>query len=162
MNVLVSAASKHGATAEIAEAIGKVLTTHGHAVSVLAPDEVMDVEGFGAVVLGSAVYAGHWLRPAKDLIERCQPALVALPVWTFSSGPLGDPPKPDEDPVDVTDVLSAVNTTEHELFAGRLDSDKLGFAERAVTKALRAPTGDFRDWEAIKGWAARIAQELAG
>lgn len=162
MNVLVSAASKHGATTEIAEAIGATLSQHGHATSVVAPHEVMHADGFEAAVLGSAVYAGHWMREAKDLIERCQPALVAMPVWTFSSGPLGDPPKPDEDPVDVADVLSACNTDEHMLFAGKLDLEKLGFAERALTRALRAPTGDFRDWDAIARWAEQIARELSG
>ena len=96
----------------------------------------------------------------KDLIERCQATLVAIPVWTFSSGPLGDPPQPDEDPVDVEDVLSACNTDQHILFAGKLDPDKLGFAERALTKALRAPTGDFRDWQAIEAWAEGIAETL--
>ena len=161
MNVLVSAASKHGATAEIAEAIAWVLAEHGHVPSVVAPDEVMHVDDFDAVVLGSAVYAGHWLKQAKELIGRAQERLVAIPVWTFSSGPIGDPPKPDEDPVDVADVLSAVNTTEHKLFAGKLEKEKLGFAERAITKALRAPDGDFRDWDAIASWAGEIARTLA-
>ena len=162
MNVLVSAASKHGATQEIADAIGATLSGMGHTVSVLPPHEVMHVDDFDAVVLGSAVYAGHWLRPAKDLIERCQAALVAIPVFTFSSGPIGDPPKPDEEPVDVADVLSACNTAEHMLFAGKLDPDKLGFAERAITMALRAPSGDFRNWEAIEGWATQIGRSLEG
>ncbi|MBT8165858.1 MAG: flavodoxin [Acidimicrobiia bacterium] len=161
MNVLVTAASKHGATAEIAEAVGRVLTEHGHVSSVVAPEEVRHVDDFDAVVIGSAVYAGHWLKPAKELIERTQERLVAIPVWTFSSGPIGDPAKPDEDPVDVADVLSAVNSTEHMLFAGKLDKETLGFAERAITKALKAPDGDFRDWDAISAWATAIASELA-
>ncbi len=161
MNVLVTAASKHGATAEIAGAIGRVLAEHGHVAAVLPPEEVTHVDDFDAVVIGSAVYAGHWLKPAKELIERSQDRLVSMPVWTFSSGPIGDPPKPDEDPVDVADVLSAVNTTEHELFSGKLDIEKLGFAERAITKALRAPDGDFRDWDAISAWAAYIAKSLS-
>lgn len=120
----------------------------------------MHVDGFNAAVLGSAVYAGHWMREAKDLIERVQAGLVAIPVWTFSSGPLGDPPKPDEDPVDVADVLSACNTDQHMVFAGKLETATLGFGERALVKALRAPTGDFRDWDAIEPWAEGIATSL--
>ncbi|NNC92171.1 MAG: flavodoxin [Acidimicrobiia bacterium] len=162
MNVLVTTASKHGATAEIGEAIAKVLNARGHATVVMAPEEVEHVDNVDAVIIGSAVYAGHWLKSAKQLIERCQAGLVGIPVWTFSSGPIGDPPKPDEDPVDVADILTAVNTTEHRLFAGKLDVDKLGFAERAIIKALRAPSGDFRDWEAIKSWANEIGAALAG
>jgi hypothetical protein len=50
---------------------------------------------YDAVVLGSAVYAGHWLKPARALADRCAAALRARPVWLFSSGPVGDPAKPD-------------------------------------------------------------------
>ena len=162
MNVLVTTASKHGATAEIGETIAKVLNAQGHATLVMAPEEVEHVDDVDAVVIGSAVYAGHWLKSAKQLIERCQAGLVGIPVWTFSSGPLGDPPKPDEDPVDVADILTAVNTNEHRLFAGKLDVDRLGFAERAIIKALRAPSGDFRDWDEIARWANEIGDSLAG
>jgi len=162
MNVLVATASKHGATTEIGQRIANVLIAHGHAAHVIAPDEVEHVDDVDAVVIGSAVYAGHWLKPSKQLIERCQARLVGIPVWTFSSGPLGDPPKPDEDPVDVADILTAVNTTEHRLFAGKLDVEKLGFPERAITKALRAPSGDFRDWDEIEKWAGEIGAALAG
>jgi menaquinone-dependent protoporphyrinogen oxidase len=63
--VLVTAASKHGATAEIAEAIAEVLAGNGLDPAVVPPDEVDDVAAYDAVVLGSAVYAGHWLKPAR-------------------------------------------------------------------------------------------------
>jgi hypothetical protein len=33
-------------------------------------------------------------------------------------------------------------------------------AERMIAKALRAPVGDFRNWEAIMAWAANIAMDL--
>jgi hypothetical protein len=29
-----------------------------------------------------------------------------------------------------------------------------------MAKAVRAPEGDFRDWEAIEAWAASIARNL--
>ena len=37
---------------------------------------------------------------------------------------------------------------------------ELGFGERAVMHAVRAAEGDFRDWDAIRGWAAGIAAAL--
>ena len=107
MKVLVSAASKHGSTAEIARAIGEVLEDRGLEVALISPEEVQSIEGFDAAVLGSAVYAGHWLKPAMELVERLGEALADVPVWLFSSGPIGDPPKPEEDPVDVAELMEA-------------------------------------------------------
>lgn len=91
VRVLVSAASRHGATTEIAEAIGRSLSGEGFAVTVLPPGQVRSLEDYHAVVLGSAVYTGHWLGPARDLASRCRDSLAARPVWLFSSGPVGDP-----------------------------------------------------------------------
>lgn len=162
MKVLVTAASKHGATAQIADAIATELATAGLDVTVLPPDEVADVSGFNAAIVGSGVYAGHWLDAAKRLVERHAPALAAMPVWLFSSGPIGDPPKPDEDPVDVSALIGAIGAREHRLFAGQLAKSDLGFAERAIVLALRAPEGDFRDWDAIGAWARSIAAALTG
>jgi menaquinone-dependent protoporphyrinogen oxidase len=113
------------------------------------------------VVLGSAVYAGHWLEPARELAERHAEALAARPVWLFSSGPVGDPPKPaEEESVDVSGILGATGARDHRVFAGKLDKGSLGFAEKAIVLALRVAEGDFRDWDAIRHCAREIAAEL--
>jgi menaquinone-dependent protoporphyrinogen IX oxidase len=65
--VLVSAASKHGATAEIGQVIAEQLAGHGVRTVVLPPGEVGAVGDYDDVVVGSAVYTGHWLDEAKDL-----------------------------------------------------------------------------------------------
>src|SRR5205807_2446948 len=111
---------------------------HGVPVDVRPAEHVTMVDGYDAVVLGSAVYAGHWLEPARRLVEDQAPALAQRPVWLFSSGPIGDPPKPTEDPVDVAALVEATGAREHRVFAGRLDRHHLGFAERAIALALRA------------------------
>jgi menaquinone-dependent protoporphyrinogen oxidase len=157
----VSAASKHGATAGIADVIGSTLMTSGFEVSVLELGRVDDIDGFDAVVIGSAVYAGHWLKPAIELTERFAERFPGKPVWLFSSGPIGDPPKPTEDPVDVVEVMRATDARGHRLFAGKLDKAMLSFPERAIVGALRAPYGDFRDWDEIRSWANEIAVSLS-
>jgi len=120
MRVLVTAATKYGATTEIAQAIAETLGEHGLEATVVQPEQVEGLDGYDAVVVGSAVYAGHWLKPARELVERHADALAGRPVWLFSSGPVGDPPKPEEDPVDVADLLAATGAREHCVFAGKL------------------------------------------
>ena len=160
MRVLVTAATRYGATAEIAQAIAEALGDRGLEPTVVAPERVEGVDGYDAVVLGSAVYAGHWLKPARELVNRYGGALAARQVWLFSSGPVGDPPKPEEDPVDVAGLLAATGAREHRVFAGKLVRKQLNFPDRAIVSALRVPEGDFRDWTEITRWAAGIADAL--
>jgi menaquinone-dependent protoporphyrinogen oxidase len=135
-------------------------------VTVLLPEAVERIDGYDAVVLGSAVYTGHWLDPAKELVARFGDALAARPVWLFSSGPVGDPSRKlvqqmGVDPVDVGDILAATKARGHRVFAGKLDRRNLGLAQRAALLAFRGLEGDFRDWTAIRAWADGIARELA-
>jgi menaquinone-dependent protoporphyrinogen oxidase len=91
MKVLVTAASKYGSTAEIAQAIGQTLAADGLGADVIPPDQVETSEDYDAVVLGSAVYTGHWLAPAKAIAARLEGSFAERPVWLFSSGPVGEP-----------------------------------------------------------------------
>lgn len=161
MKILVSAASKHGATYEIADRIAETLAARGLDVTVARPDQV-DIPEYDSIVLGSAVYAGHWLKEARRLADRIAAGGRRHQVWLFSSGPIGDPPKPDEDPVDVASLIDSLDARGHKVFAGRLEKSRLTFAEKAVMVALRAPEGDFRDWDAVSAWADEIADSLAG
>jgi menaquinone-dependent protoporphyrinogen oxidase len=165
MKVLVTAASMHGATTEIAQAIGRALSEQGLTATVLPPQDVASVEEYDAVVIGSAVYVGHWLDAAKDLVNRCRDGLVTRPVWLFSSGPVGDPAGKlaramDTDPADVVGIRVATGARDHQMFAGRLDRKLLTRPQRVSLLVFRGLEGDFRDWAAIRQWAVSIAQQL--
>lgn len=162
MRILVAAASRHGSTREIAEAIADELRKDALEVDVRAAAEVVTVDGYEAVVLGSAVYVGDWLPEAREFVERHGERLAAMPVWLFSSGPLGaEDPQPRGDPQRIGDLIEAAGPREHRVFVGRLDRQALGFGERLVVKVVRAPEGDFRDWQAIRAWARAIGAALA-
>lgn len=164
MTVLVTAASRHGATHEIAAAIGRGLAVRGLGVEVV-PTEELDpstLEDYEAFVVGSATYVGRWLEPAAELVERHADLLAVRPVWLFSSGPVGEPLRPHADrAVDVAPYLEATGARGHRIFAGKLDRDALGFGEKAVVLAFHAQEGDFRDWVAIDAFAVEIAEELS-
>jgi len=160
MKILVTSASKHEATAEIARVIGEALRKRGIDVTV-APIGEATVDGFGAFVIGSAVYSGRWLAEAKDFVERNVEDLRSHPVWLFSSGPIGDPADPEEvDPVDARSMILATGACDHRVFAGRLSKAALNISERAIVSAMHTPLGDYRDWDAIRAWASSIALGL--
>jgi len=160
MRVLVSVASRHGSTAEIADKIGEVLKAAGIDADIRPPDQILGVAQYDGVILGSGVYAGRWLAPAKQLAERESAVLRSRPVWLFSSGPVGDPAKPAAEPVDVDLVRKWTDAIDHRVFPGKLDRQELGFGERAIVLAVHAAEGDFRQWEDVAAWAAGIVQTL--
>ena len=70
MKVLVATSSKHGSTAEIAGAIGSMLRGRDMEPTITSPELVGSVTEYDAVILGSAVYAGRWMKPIRDMVDR--------------------------------------------------------------------------------------------
>lgn len=164
-SVLVAWSGRHGSTAEIARCVADAVRAGSGdtaRVDVRPATEVTDVAEYDGVVLGSAVYLGHWTPQARDLVRRCAIELWSRPVWLFSSGPVGDPPRPDPDLVDVDLELALSKAREHRVFPGRLDVARLGRVERLLTRLVRARSGDARDWPAVRAWGTAIGAELAG
>ncbi|WP_198597772.1 flavodoxin domain-containing protein [Blastococcus atacamensis] len=160
----MAVATRHGATREIADAIAAGMAGASEdtwTVDVRDAGDVADVRGYDAVVVGSAVYFGHWLEQAQSFVLRCAIDLWNRPVWAFSSGPLGIPPRPPEELLAIEEMLVHTRCREHRVFPGRLDRSLLGLRERAMVTALRAPEGDFRDLAVVGEWGAGIAGELA-
>jgi menaquinone-dependent protoporphyrinogen oxidase len=160
--VLVTAASRYGATREIAEAVGRALAARGLEADVRRIEDDADPDGYAAVVLGSAVYMGSWLEPARRFADAHAEALAARPTWLFSSGPIGEPPRPaPEKAVQLDEIVAKVGPRDHRVFDGKLDRSRLSLAQRAIARAVGAAEGDYRDWAAIQAWAESIAEELA-
>jgi menaquinone-dependent protoporphyrinogen oxidase len=163
--VLVVYASKYGATQEIARRIAGSLEKEGLTVDLLSADEVKDLTPYGAVVLGSAVYAGQWRKEAAEFLQGNERLLKDLPVWLFSSGPTGE-----GDPVELMKgwrfpealqaVADRISPRDIAFFMGDIDMKKLNLPERMIVKAIKAPTGDYRDWESIESWVGSIADQL--
>jgi menaquinone-dependent protoporphyrinogen oxidase len=141
------------------------MSGQGLCVTVIPPGEIRAIDGYDAVIIGSAVYTGHWLAPAKDLVNRFADELAARPVWLFSSGPVGNPSGKlaqamGKDPVELPGMLQATHARDHQMFAGKLDRKVLSRPQRAALLVFRGLDGDFRDWVQIRQWADSIAAQL--
>jgi menaquinone-dependent protoporphyrinogen oxidase len=167
MRVQVIFGSRLGATRGIAERIGARLREDHLDVNVQPASGAAVFTDADAFVIGSGIYAGHWVKEATDYVRQHRAILARRPVWLFSSGPVGDMATLHE-PVESKDVgplRAMVNPRGHRTFAGALDrstleGSSLGFAERLIARTM-VPEGDYRDWEAIDEWAAGIAREVA-
>jgi menaquinone-dependent protoporphyrinogen oxidase len=167
MTVLVAAASKHGATEEIAARIGADLVERGVPAEVKKLREVDDIGRYDAFVVGSGIYLGTWLKEARRFVDAHAAELAKRPAWLFASGSIvGDPP-PADDPAALRPGLAEKLVTqtgahEHKLFGGKVDMRKLGLLEKAAVRGAHATEGDYRDWREIDEWAAGIARQLEG
>jgi len=161
MSVLVAYASKHGSTAEIAERIAGQLRQQGKQAEARPLEDVKEPGSYQALVIGSALYYGSWMKEATEWVQRNQAVLAGRPVWLFSVGPLGTEVKDaEQQPGEMAAFRETIGPRDHRVFFGALDHHKLSFPERMVVKAVKAPEGDFRDWEAIDSWTASIARDL--
>lgn len=164
-NILVAFASKYGSTAEIARTVGGEIQSAGQKVDIRPIEEVKDLQEYTAVVLGSAVYAGQWRKEAGEFLLEYEGELAERPVWIFSSGPTGEGDPSElmggwKFPDNLQPAAERIQPRDIQFFHGVLDESKLGFAEKLIVKALKAPVGDYRDWNAVKAWAQEIAREL--
>jgi menaquinone-dependent protoporphyrinogen oxidase len=168
MPILVTYASKHGATQGIAERIGSKLHELGQDAVVLPLAAVGDVatSSYDAFVVGGAAYYFHWMKEATEFVRRNRDALAQHPVWLFSSGPLGSKesyagkPDPRETlvPKEFAELREAIHPRDTRIFFGALDYSQFAFPERMFAK--RMPQGDFRDWSEIDTWAEEIASAV--
>jgi menaquinone-dependent protoporphyrinogen oxidase len=166
MRVLVTAASRHGATEDIAERIAHVLVdawpgAEKPTVDVVPVAELDIIDEYDALLLGSAVYMGKWMRSARQFAAANADDLSRRPVWLFSSGPVGDPLQPVDEPTGDQELVRLTGARGYASFAGRLRMAELGLGERATVRLAHVAEGDFRDWGEIDTWASSVAEELA-
>jgi menaquinone-dependent protoporphyrinogen oxidase len=180
-SVLITYGSRHGATKGIAEFIGEVLRAEGLDAVVEPADGVHTVTDVDAFIVGSAIYMGSWLKEPIEFLELHRQLLATKPVWLFSSGPLKGSSKedPGTDPLEsalgpmegpgsgghrrIAELEAGIGVRGHRAFYGAFDptDPPKAMSERFVrmmpgSKGI-LPPGDFRDWEAVGGWAHEIA-----
>jgi menaquinone-dependent protoporphyrinogen oxidase len=165
-DVLVAYASKYGATREVAEKIGDVLSQAGLQVDVFPVGRMRDLSPYLAVILGSAIYVGKWQKEAVTFLQANEKSLATRPFWLFSSGPTGE-----GDPLELVEgqrlppalqpLVDRIRPRDIAVFHGHINPDKINLIEKWAIKSLvKKPFGDFRDWDAITSWATSIAKAL--
>jgi menaquinone-dependent protoporphyrinogen oxidase len=167
MDVLVGYATAHGSTREIAERLATKLSEAGLKAEARAMETVDDADAYRAFVLGSAVHGQTWLDAAKDFVHANLDLLDTRPVWIFSvgmPGALRGPWKrlvPKEIPLIVESLPGDLSYRDHRLFSGVVARDQLPLTGRVLFHLVGGRFGDYRDWDAIEGWASGIADQLA-
>ncbi len=161
--VLIAYASKAGSSAEVAAVIGKRLADGGFGVDVRRARSVRSLDGYGAVIVGSAIRAGQWLSEASGFVKTHREALATRKTafFTLCMTLQQDTPQNREA---VTAYLKPVRAIlepdKIEFFAGKMDYSRVALVPRLIVQRMKVPEGDFRNWAAIGAWADLLSNEL--
>ncbi len=164
VSVLVTYATRYGSTQEVAETVAETLRLHGLMVGVAHMPDVLSLEGYDAVVLGTAIYMFRLHKDARRFLARHTRALTMQRVAVFALGPFHDDPKEWEAARSHLDKGLAkfpwLAPIDHEVFGGRFDPAKLRFPYTLIPALKRMPASDIRNWDAIRAWADDVAGKL--
>lgn len=159
--ILVGYATRTGSTVGVAATIGETLAARGYAVDVKPLKDAPALDGYRAVVLGSAVNGGQWLPEAVSFVEGQQQALNRIPVALFCVHimNLGDDESSIKKRLAYLDAQRGLVTPVGEaFFAGMgMNAETASGFERWIYRTFNiGPEGDCRDWDKIRAWAKTL------
>jgi menaquinone-dependent protoporphyrinogen oxidase len=156
--VLIAYATKHGSTREVADTIATTLKEQGLRADLQPAKACATLDGYGAVVLGSALYMGHWHKDARQFLLRHHDGLATIPLAIFAMGPK------DLEPASIASARQQLDRAlKHapepgpvaiEIFGGVIDPSQLRFPFN------RMPASDARDRRDSR-LGTRLAPRLA-
>jgi menaquinone-dependent protoporphyrinogen oxidase len=157
-DVLIVYASKHGSTEQVARGIGETLRKGGLTTAIEPADEVMDLSGHRAVLIGGCIYMGRWHHDARDFVKRHRRELERLPFAVFALGPARNTAEDfDGSRRQLDHALARFPEIEPRavaVFGGVIDPEKLHFPFNRMERR------DLRDWKDVRAWAATLPLEL--
>ena len=172
MKILVAYVSGFGATAEVAKEIADILGRR-HMVDLRTLSAVRSLESYDAVVLGSSLRAGRWLGAMNQFLHRFADELATKPVAIFTVALTartldGSRRVLAENLPRLLERYPRLKPMATEAFGGVVDYERYNVLLRGIMRKVALEEGlptsgvqDFRDWEAIRRWAAEVGEKLA-
>lgn len=172
MKLLVTYASPHGSTAEMAAFVGRAMQPFDVDVVVQHADDVHDISEYDAFMIGSAIHSSMWLPSISRFMFRFEKELSQKPIFMFLACVIvleeGGREKAREHYV-WKEALERLNIPLDNIkfFAGKLDWSRISGDERWLIsvryegKELPSRSqADYRDWQRIAAWTHEVAHEL--
>jgi menaquinone-dependent protoporphyrinogen oxidase len=162
--ILVTYATRAGSTFEIAARVAEALRAAEATVDVKPVMAVHELQGYDAVVVGSAIRMGRWLPEAVEFVKTNRETLSHIPTAYFVvSGLLrNDTVEMRRQVLAFLDPVRALlEPVSIGLFAGKLDYRTIDGFDRSIAEAVSSAEGDWRNWEAIDKWAHDLLPVLA-
>jgi menaquinone-dependent protoporphyrinogen oxidase len=166
--VLVAYGTRYGSTREVAETVAATLVEQGIATDVTTAREVLSLDGYDAVVLGTPLYMGALHKDVRALLEKNRTALEHTPYALFALGPIKADDGVDGSRAQLIEALAKLpvpTPAATAVFVGAYDPARLGFKDKLIAALPASPlhgetAHDERDWDAIRYWAGGLDPQL--
>jgi len=159
--ILVAYGTAAGSTAEVAQAVGEEMEKAGVVADVRPVEEVNSLEGYDAVVVGTAVRAFRILSNTKRFMRKHKRALHQVPAAYFLVCLTMGEDKPENVKQAIgfaKPMIKIKEPVDLGLFGGCLQHDTLtGMFAKAMKNV---PEQDHRDWDKIKAWGRETLPKL--
>jgi menaquinone-dependent protoporphyrinogen oxidase len=157
--ILVAYASRAGSTVEVAQFVANELVQRGYSVDVRPVKQVASLNGYSGVVVGSTIRMGSWLPEAFKFVETNQAVLGELRTAFFAVHLMnqGDDETSRKARLAYLDPVRKLVVPQSEaFFSGVGDMSKVSFLDGLISRMVKSPEGDFRNWDAIRDWSQAI------
>ena len=159
--ILLAYGTVAGSTAEVAEAVAKVIEQSGILVDLLPVESVKDIAGYDAVIVGSAIRMFKPLKKTRRFLNKFRRELRKIPVAYFilclTMG--------KETPENIRTareyakyMLKIKEPVSLGLFGGVIEHAKLSGLFGNIMKSVMEQ--DNRNWEAIRDWTRETLPKL--
>ena len=159
--LLIAYGTAAGSTAEVAQAIGEEMQNTGAQVDIIPVEDVKDLSGYDAVVIGSAVRVFKLLKKTRRFIKKYKKELKQVPLAYFLVCLTMEKDTPEnvrqakEFAKPMLDLKEPVSLG---LFGGCINHEKLTGLFAQTMKAV--PEQDHRDWDEIRAWGRETISKL--
>lgn len=159
--ILLAYGTVAGSTSDVAQAIANKMETSDVVVDVKPVEEVRDIAGYDAVVVGTAVRMFRILGKTKRFLRKHRKALSQVPTAYFLVCLTMGEETPEHIQKAMDYAKPMVNVREPVslgLFGGCIDHEKLTDFFGKSMKSV--PEQDHRDWDKIRAWAKETLPKL--
>lgn len=155
--ILISHATRAGATSDVADILAAGLRELDHDVVVSRCQIAPSPDDFDLVVVGSGIHAGSWYGEAVNWLTRHSASLTGRVALFNVCLNAADPAKQDEALGYNAGLAADLDASSSASFAGRFVPERVGFLKRWLLRSMNQKPADHVDPGAIRAWATTLA-----
>ena len=159
--LLIAYGTVAGSTKEVARAIAEEMQNAGADVDVKPVEDLKTIEGYDAIVVGTAVRMFHILGKTRRFLKRNRNALQNIPTAYFLVClTMGEetPENIEQAKKYAQPMIETKEPVSLGLFGGCIDHEKLNDFFGKTMKSV--PEQDHRDWDLISAWGRETLEKF--